>query len=179
MVSIKSINYWNHFKTIIKHKYYVFIYCVKCGIPWRGITHDLSKFSIKEFLPSARHFRGDKSPIDAEKIDKGYSIAWQHHKGHNTHHYHYWLDLDNGKTFAIKMPYKDVVELICDWVGAGRAYSPKNWSISEPYDYFIKTKNRMVLHPDTYSFIEKVLTRIKDPDDKTICKDIRKKLIDY
>ena len=78
--------YLNHLKTISKHKYYVAKFCFKCGFYWRGITHDLSKYGITEFCSSAKYFSGKRSPIDAEKDVTGYSIAWQHHKGHNPHH---------------------------------------------------------------------------------------------
>ena len=67
--------YWNHFKTITKHKLIVMQLCFKCGLYKRGLLHDLSKYGLTEFVSSAKYFQGDKSPIDAEKIDKGYSIA--------------------------------------------------------------------------------------------------------
>lgn len=154
---MKIKNYWKHLKTIIKHKWYVFIACANCGLIWRGIVHDLSKFSFKEFISSARYFQGDKSPIDAEKIDKGYSIAWQNHKGHNTHHWHYWIDITDGEVVALKMPFKDLVEMICDWIGAGKAYNKEKWSEDEPYNYFMKNKDMMILHPDVSEFLRRIL----------------------
>ena len=77
--------YWKHFKTIVKHKYYVGKFCFKCGYYTRGILHDLSKFGFTEFFSSAKYFQGTSSPIDAEKKATGHSLAWQHHKGHNPH----------------------------------------------------------------------------------------------
>ena len=44
------INAFKHTKRILRHKYFVFKYCCKLGIPWQGITHDLSKFSPTEFI---------------------------------------------------------------------------------------------------------------------------------
>ena len=38
--------YWKHFVTITKHKWVVMINCIKAGITWRGLTHDLSKYGI-------------------------------------------------------------------------------------------------------------------------------------
>ena len=67
--------YFKHFLTITKHKWYVMKFCFKCGQYKRGIMHDLSKFGPTEFFSSARYFQGDSSPIDAEKRDKGYSLA--------------------------------------------------------------------------------------------------------
>ena len=53
-----------HLKTVLTHKWYVFIYCCKLGIPWQGIKHDLSKFSWTEFSESVKYYQGgEKSPI--------------------------------------------------------------------------------------------------------------------
>lgn len=173
---MKLSNYWKHFKTIVKHKYYVFIACSKCGITWRGIKHDMSKFSPKEFISSSRYFQGTSSPINAEKIKNGYSIAWQNHKGRNTHHYHYWIDVEDGEVIALKMPYKDVVEMICDWVGAGKAYNTNKWTESDVLDYFIKHRSKMLFHEDTAYFIYRILYKIEESPDglKDVYKLLRK-----
>jgi hypothetical protein len=154
--------YWLHFATILKHKWYVFLACNDCGIIWRGIKHDLSKLSFKEFFASARYFQGNSSPIDAEKREKGYSIAWQNHKGHNTHHWHYWLDNKDTEIIPLKMPYYDMVELICDWIGAGKVYNKTKWNQEEPYTYWEKNRGKMLFHPETYQFIDDELYHIKE-----------------
>ena len=45
---------WKHFKKIFVHKYWVFRYCCKAGIPVQGLLHDLSKFSPVEFFESVK-----------------------------------------------------------------------------------------------------------------------------
>ena len=116
MLKIKNNKYIRHFKTITKHKYYVMKFCFKCGFYKRGLLHDLSKYGKTEFCSSARYFQGTSSPIDAEKNEKGYSLAWQHHKGHNPHHWEYWIDnVGTYKNTPCKIPYEYVVEMICDW----------------------------------------------------------------
>lgn len=66
--------FFGHLKTVLIHKYWVFIYCCKLGIPWQGITHDLSKFSWTEFSESVKYYQGGKkSPIPAVKAELGYS----------------------------------------------------------------------------------------------------------
>ena len=65
---------WKHFKTVCKHKAVVYQECKACGITWQGIVHDLSKFSSIEFSASAKHFQGNRSPIEAEKEDCGYEF---------------------------------------------------------------------------------------------------------
>ena len=112
---------YKHFKLITKHKWYVFKNCCLAGIPWQGITHDLSKYSPTEFFESVKYFSGNKSPIDNCKEENGYSLAWLHHKGRNRHHYEHWRDGDH----AIKMPFKYACELICDYIAAGEIYMGK------------------------------------------------------
>ena len=41
---------WKHFKLITKHKWIVFKLCCRVGMPWRGLIHDLSKYSPTEFF---------------------------------------------------------------------------------------------------------------------------------
>lgn len=142
--------YLMHLKTICKHKYYVFNECRKCGITWQGIVHDLSKFGPVEFISSAKYFQGDRSPIEAEKEAICYSRAWLHHKGHNKHHWEYWTDFDDeGNLIANKMPYKYVIEMICDFVGAGKAYSSDKWTPEEPLNYWNKVRKGRYFHPHT------------------------------
>ena len=97
--------YLKHFRTVCKHKWYVFKECAACGLIWQGIIHDLSKFGITEFASSAKYFQGDRSPIEAEKETVGYSLAWLHHKGHNKHHWEYWTDFNEvGGIITNKIP---------------------------------------------------------------------------
>ena len=115
-------NAWAHFRKIQKHRKYVRHYCFLAGIPWRGITHDLSKYSPIEFWESVKFYKGVSSPINEAKKLQGISYAWLHHKGRNSHHYEYWMDnFDNGG-LARLMPKNDFVELVCDYLGAAAAY---------------------------------------------------------
>ena len=91
-----------HFKTVIIHKYWVFKYAKQIGIPWQGLIHDLSKFSWTEFSESVKFYQeGKSSPIVAAKKAQGYSLAWQHHKGRNPHHYEHWTDKYDDGTIAL------------------------------------------------------------------------------
>ena len=86
------LNVFRHIKTVMTHKFYVFIFACKAGIPFRGLVHDMSKFSPSEFFESVKYYQGNGSPISAAKKENGYSKAWLHHKGRNKHHWQYWYD---------------------------------------------------------------------------------------
>lgn len=137
--------YWKHFKTVVRHKWEVGKICFKFGLYKQGIFHDMSKFSITEFAPSARYYQGTKSPIDAEKKEKGYSAAWLHHKAVNKHHPWYWMDWNNKQNpTPCRIPAKYVYEMVADWIGAGKVYganSGEEWDWGEPFEYY-KAHNR-------------------------------------
>lgn len=158
MPKITLKNSLKHFWKICKHKYWVFHYCCKAGIPWRGIKHDMSKFSPTEFWESVRYYQGNRSPIDACKEDKGYSKAWLHHKGRNRHHYEYWQDNFDKGGQPLQMPYKDAVEMLCDYLGAGRAYMGKDFSYQKEWEWWLKKSAKpLAMHPQTKDFIEKCI----------------------
>ena len=67
-------NVIKHIKLVTKHKWYVFIFCCKIGMPIRGFMHDMSKFSPTEFFESIKYYQGDRSPIGACKRANGYRL---------------------------------------------------------------------------------------------------------
>ena len=156
-----SSKYWKHFKTIMKHKWYVFKECRKMGITWQGIVHDLSKFRPSEFYSSARYWTGVGSPVAAERKAIGYSYAWRLHKGniHNRHHWQWFIDTDgcdeNNRVILnpAPMPDKYIKEMYCDMVGAAKAYGGTNTA----KDYYLEHQREWVLHPDTKRKFEVLL----------------------
>jgi len=152
---------WIHLKTILKHKWYVFHYCCKCGIPWQGITHDLSKFSPSEFLTNVKYAREGKSPIDVQKEEIGFSFPWQHHKGHNPHHYEFWMDNFDKGCYVNRMPYKYTVEMLCDHLGASKAYLGKKSSYKKELEWWTKQREIRNMHPDNIEFLDTIFTWLK------------------
>ncbi|MDR2700203.1 MAG: DUF5662 family protein [Nitrososphaerota archaeon] len=144
-----------HFQVITKHRIEVGKVCFRAGLYWQGITHDLSKYLPTEFISSARYYPGTSSPIDAEKKNKGYSLAWLHHRGRNPHHWEYWIEGLNNGGVPLKMPLKYLVELACDFIGAGKVYLDKSWTFSEPFKYSQDEllKGNIKLHSETQELL--------------------------
>ena len=158
-------NYWKHFKTITKHKWVVLKLMTQAGCPIQGLTHDLSKYHPVEFFASARYWTGAVSPIYQEKKKKGYSFAWQHHKGHNPHHPEYWVDnvLTIGEEpTALLMPERYAIEMVIDWIAAGIVYSGENWSTEAPLQRFYEVESKKRIHPAILDFAEQVLIYIRE-----------------
>lgn len=153
-------NFFGHLWTVLVHKWWVFVYCCKLGIPWQGVTHDLSKFSWTEFSESVRYYRGGKeSPIPSIKAERGYSMAWQHHKGRNPHHYEYWTDEYDLGTICIEMPRKYALELVADWMAAGKTYW--NFTVEDEIEWWNKRKSGKFIHPKTKEFITETLNSLR------------------
>lgn len=166
--------YLAHLKTISKHKLIVGYYCFKCGQYKRGLLHDNSKFGVTEFFTSAHYFQGDSSPIDAEKKEKEYSLAWQHHKGRNPHHWEYWIDeLGTRKNKPIKIPYPYLIEMICDWIGAGKVYNKNKWTTADPLAFFERKKSHIILNARTEKVVIYLLELIKNHGLDTFCYAVK------
>lgn len=163
-------NVLKHIKLVMKHKWLVFKFSCKLGIPFRGLVHDLSKFSWEEFWESVRYYDGEISPIIMSRKANGYSKAWLHHKGRNKHHDCYWVDLKSPEVAPV-IPYKYAVEMICDKLSANITYTGKNWTLSSEYEYWQIEKTKIIINPKIENFLTEVFRQVKDYGiDKTLTK---------
>ena len=158
----------SHLHTINKHKLKVTWLCFRCHLYKQGLLHDLSKYSYIELKTGFHYYQGFRSPIDAEKEEKGYSLGWLHHKGRNKHHYEYWYD---GKAIdkTPVIPYKYAVEMVCDTLAAGKTYLGKKWTNSSQLEYWTRTKDLEFINKKTADFLEAVYIDVsKNGIDATI-----------
>lgn len=153
------INVVKHFKVITKHRWKVFVLCCKIGEPWRGLMHDLSKYSPTEFWEGVKYFNGKHSPITDCKKDKGYSNAWLHHKGRNRHHSDYWVDLSAPDKTPI-IPYKYAAEMLCDKLAAGMVYKGKEWTKEYELEYWLKERDKTLVNKQIDKFVTECLTEV-------------------
>lgn len=123
--------YWQYFKYVVKHKWFVLQACFKHGLYWRGLVHDLSKFLPSEFAPYARYFYGDKLKDKPKEVKLAFQFAWHLHQKRNDHHYQWWLyTKENGTLAPFPMSDKAIKEMICDWIGMSKAFKtagPVSW----------------------------------------------------
>lgn len=156
---MKFANFRGHFLTITRHRHEVIRNCQKAGIFWQGLQHDLSKYSLTEFIAGVKYYQGNRSPNEQERFENGYSIAWMHHKGRNKHHFEYWTDYSatTKQLEPVKMPLRYVAEMFCDRVAASKIYNGKNYKNSDPLYYFLKGKPKRKIHPETAKFLEILL----------------------
>ena len=170
-----------NFKTITEHRNLVCRYCLRLGLVWQGLTHDLSKYAPVEFWRGAKYYQGNRSPNDAERMDTGMSLAWLHHKGRNRHHFEYWIDYmitpDGHVAYGgNRMPLRYVAEMFCDRIAASKVYQKDAYTDASPYDYFVRSKAELLIHPDTAAELEEMLRVLKDEGEDAAFAYVRKRL---
>jgi len=136
--------YIKNFCYILRHKFWVGVYCIQIGLYKRAITHDLSKFSSHEFVPYARNFFcKTKDPFEVHCIKRYFRDAWWHHYKTNSHHPEFYktckLLLDeNGNNkiedYYIEMSKDNILEMIADLKAMSRTVGG-NKDGKNPMDY--------------------------------------------
>ena len=168
-------SFWGHLKTVTKHRTLVMVHCFKVGLIWRGLTHDLSKYSPTEFRAGVRYYQGTRSPNTAEREAMGYSLAWMHHKGRNKHHFEYWTDILPGtKTYGpVPMPTQYLVEMVMDRIAACKVYKGKDYHDGSALEYLEQSRDTGLMHPETRAKLSFLLTMLRDQGEKKTFRFIR------
>lgn len=155
----------SHFNTVGEHRKLVREGCFAIGLYIQGLTHDLSKYLPSEFLVGVKYYQGYRSPNNAEREAIGYSSAWLHHKGRNKHHYEYWTDYSPSEGIgvaAIPMPRKYLAEMFMDRVAASKIYNKGHYTDDMPLQYYLKGKEKIVMHESTKKELEFLLCMLAD-----------------
>lgn len=175
-ITLKKV--MGHFKTITRHRHTVIAHSRRAGILFQGLRHDLSKYSPTEFIPGARFYCGDRSPNEEERALYGYSAAWLHHKGRNRHHFEYWSDYNvKTKEFGpVPMPPKYIAEMFCDRVAASKIYQGEKYTDKHPLEYFMRSKGRRPIDPNTSDMIERLLRTLAEDGEDVAFAAVRKML---
>lgn len=178
----KSILYRtiNHIKTVNKHRREVRKNCFKCGLYKQGLLHDISKYSLKELIPSIRYYTdGKKSPYVTEKEKFGMSYGWLHHKGRNMHHWEYWNDYIKGEWVKLEMPLPYFIEMVCDRVAACKVYEGSNYTNESAYNYFHKRPEANHMHPSTAKKLDEVFIDIAKNGEDVVFARLKKEYEEY
>ena len=158
--------YWDYFKYVSKHRWLVMLECFKMGLIWRGLLHDLSKYSPAEFRAYARWFKGpwgvkfrgiaDIKPLPGQIAwqfnKRDFEHAWLHHQHCNPHHWNFWVEIRKGGiAWAIMMPEVYAKEMLADWCAMSKAFNNNVW------DWYEQNSSNMILHPSTRERLEALI----------------------
>jgi len=147
-----------YLRNLFIHKWYVIIESRKLGILWRGLTHDLSKLTLREWLPRARAMekgtlKNGYGLIDHNHIDDELSLSWLHHYHRNPHHWQWWVtNLDCGSIKVLPMDDEYRREMLADWLAVSRMPDRMNM-----IPWYMLNQDKMLLHPKTREWLEEQL----------------------
>jgi hypothetical protein len=147
--------YLAHVAYVLKHKYYVFVECMKLGVPiWIALVHDWDKFLPDELIPYSRYsYAPDGAKLKRETFtntdDPAFNQAVLLHYRRNKHHWEHWC---SGSPVASRIPDVYVREMVADWRGAGRGQGRPDTKA-----WYLANCHKMNLHRETRILVEKLL----------------------
>lgn len=158
-----------YLRYLIRHKWFVLFECWKRGLYLHGIVHDLSKFRPSEWFPYVEYFCTDRRSTEwfdmqakwgcaelapwGESVEDWFNLAWLKHQHRNPHHWQYWiLRNDDGSMFPLPMPQKYLTEMLCDWIGAGKAQGKPDTAA-----WYQANAHKMLLRQEQREWIEREL----------------------
>lgn len=171
--------YFSYLKYVLEHKKNVFRVCNRMGLFLHAFTHDMSKFSPKEFVPYAKWFNGPygiaiKDKLDGlsedvkikhELIKNNFEKAWEHHYRNNKHHWQYWCyDWFKYETepespqlcycefiTPLEMPDQYLLQMVCDWEAMSMKFG------GSVQQYYLKNYYQIHLNPKSRYRLENLL----------------------
>ncbi len=176
----RRMKVWKHFRTITYHKWLVMKGCFRVGLYGQGLLHDLSKYSPVEFWNGCHYYQGNMSPNNAERLNKGYSAAWLHHKGRNRHHLEYWFDYDlppNRRIIGMRMPDRYVVEMFIDRVAASKVYQKDAYTDKSALIYYQRGNIPDLIHPEVKELLETLLEYLAEHGEEAVYRYIRENVL--
>ena len=144
-----------YLKYVLIHKYYVFLEACKLGIPWRGLVHDLSKFSLAEWKPRVQGFsnkclKRDDGTFDLSEANNELITGIVKHYHKNPHHWQWWVALlETGNKVILPMSDEYRKEMLADWLAVSRM--PDRLDV---IPWYLQNKENVLLHPETRQWIE-------------------------
>lgn len=141
---------------------------------WRLMVHDVSKLRPSELFSYAAYFYTKVESVECGRaralfglpelappgtmIKDHFNVSWLKHQRRNDHHWQYWLlkEDDGGDALPLSMPVPAVLEMVADWLGAGRAITGK-W---DAQGWYAKNKQNIVLRGETRELVERALSSV-------------------
>jgi len=158
--------HWAYLKYVVRHKWYVFLECIKLGIPWRGLIHDWHKFLPGEWFPyvyffhnsdgSNKQVRGKTGYYKPDDTgDPAFDLAWFRHQKRAWHHWQSWiLPMTDGTTKVLAMDDASRREILADWRGAGLSQGKPDTAA-----WYEANGGKLRLHPETRAWLEEQLSQ--------------------
>ena len=154
-------NIVDHIIDILMKKTYVLIYCFRIGLYWRGIKHDISRFSLIEFIYSIENYDPVEYPLDMRRRNS-ISQAYIHYISKNDYTIEHWICNDE----PCKMPFASASECIVHLIASERILAHFSFSYINVFKrYVTMIDNGLKIHPHTKKFIYYILADLANDED--------------
>ena len=77
---------------------------------------------------------------------------------------------------SVPMPTRYLSEMVMDRIAACKTYQGKNYTTASPLNYFLKSRERELMHPDTREKLEALLRMLCEKGEKETFRRIRQML---
>ena len=77
----------------------------------------------------------------------------------------------------MEMPIKYVVEMFCDRMAASKTYRGTDYRNSDPYAYYLHSRDHYLIHPKTRALLEDLLERLRDQGEAETFAYIRREIL--
>ena len=149
-------NAWHHLGTVSRHKWLVFEACARCGIPWRGLVHDTSKFSPDEFLVGINYYQ-TRSPNAAERHDRVFARMDSTRGAQQASLRILARRIRRRRWHAVWLPIPRaymVRNAFCDRIAASKVYEKEHYTDASPLEYYKRELSSGAAsdHPDSAAF---------------------------
>lgn len=122
------------------------------------LNHDQSKKDPDEYNAYDDYFYGKNRSYG---VVMAFKQAWLKHIHRNPHHWQHWVlinDEPEEGEVILEMPYKYIIEMICDWW----SFSWKNDDLTEIFSWYEKHSKYIKLAPKTRKTVETILNKIRE-----------------
>jgi len=164
------MRYLRFLRFTLIHKWFVFIECLKLGIPWRGIKHDMGKLRPRAFMAYSRRFAAGNGY--AAINDLAYLYVFASHLRRSEHHWQYWGYIRNsGEVRYLPMSDSARKEFLADLRASSRYYG------TDVAEWYQEHKDEMHLHLDTRAWLECQLGLVSSANEDSKLKNIINRLL--
>lgn len=120
--------------------------------------HDASKSEADEYDAYDKYFYGNNKSY---LVIQNFNEAWLKHIHRNPHHWQHWVLINgdpNEGIVVLDMPYKYIIEMICDWW----SFSWNSGNLNEIFKWYDEHKEHMKLSSKTRKTVENILDKMNN-----------------
>ena len=162
---------WKYLRYILSYKWQVLCECLRVGIVWRGLIHDLEVFYPRQYQAFAWKSFGVPLPLlEADRLHASgkpvpkwneryvrerFLEAWRKHLRRTDHHWESWVIFGEERRLTLlPMPMDAVYELVASWAAKAKMITGDR---ANAIGFWRENYTRFRLHGKTIARIEWVL----------------------